>query len=173
MEALSSVPARWLALAGLAAALLIVPTASARSAASIKGVGAGKLIGGVAEFELSAHVEDDPTTPENGFGQAKVEFLDFFGTLISHTIDVRCVNPAIIGDRPSARITGVITRSSVPGAVGQAAGVQVSDGGEPSGAPVDSFEFSTTLSPAETTCLIRPPADLPPNVEQGNIVVKL
>lgn len=168
MRPLSRVPRRLLPLAALAAAVLVIPTASAGSAAAIKGVGAGKVGGGLIKFELSAHAEDDDTTPENGFGQVRID-----SETLSLVIDVRCVNPAVVGDRPSARISGVVTRASAPVLVGQVIDVQVADGGEPSGAPVDTFEFSVTLPPAETNCLRQPPADLPPNVEDGNIVVKL
>jgi hypothetical protein len=172
MKALPSVSRRWLALAaGLTAALLIIPTASARSAASIKGVGAGETVFGFTEFELSAHAEADPTTPENGFGQVKIEFPPG-----SFTIDVRCVNADVIVGRPSARISGVITRSTLTGpvlGVGTTAVVSVSDGGEPSSdVPVDGFTFSSGPPPAETVCLGRPGLTLP-NVTQGNIVVKL
>ena len=178
MQALPSVSARWLALAWLAAALLIVPTASAGSAAAIKGVGAGKTSMGFWQFELSAHAEHDPKTPENGFGQLKLEqaaFVDELGVphaAIRHTVDVRCLAPSIIGGRPGARITGVITRSSTPPALGVTIGAVVADGGEPSAAPVDSFDIDHTIPPAETTCYLLPQFDMPPNVEQGNIVVK-
>jgi hypothetical protein len=176
MQPLLRLPRRWLALAALAVAVFVVPTASAGSAAAIKGVGAGKMPFGFVKFELSAHAEDDPSTPENGFGQVKFEV----GTPIpigSVTIDVRCVRAQVgVTGRPNATITGRVTQSTVSGFFrGHTVRVDVSDGGEPaSDLPVDSFQPSTFEDRefAETACLEFLPIDPPPNVEQGNIVVK-
>jgi hypothetical protein len=177
MEPLLRRPRRWLALAALAVAALYVPTASAGSAAAIKGVGAGETSLGFIKFELSAHAEADPTTPENGFGQVKFE-LQTGPQAGSVTVDVRCVT-AQVGStgRPHATISGVVTRSTIPTALfapGTTAEVVVSDGGEPAAdLPVDTFR-PAHLSNAvpETSCLV-PSFDFPPNVTQGNIVVKL
>jgi hypothetical protein len=177
MQALSRIPRRWLALAALATAVLVVPTASAGSAAAIKGVGAGRTDLGFTKFELSAHAERDPTTPEFGFGQVKIE-----APAGSATIDVRCVRAFVtpFTGRPSAVITGVVTRSTFPAPflqVGETAIVEVADGGEPASAvPVDTFrisDFGALFVDAETGCLFRGGFDPPPNVTQGNIVVKL
>jgi hypothetical protein len=175
MKGLPSVSPRWLALAALAAALLVVPTAGAASAASIKGVGAGKTTLGFVEFELSAHVEDDPTTPENGFGQVKVEYP--VGTL---WIDVRCTRVTLDGmGRPTATISGVVIRSSVPGIEPGGPGpprlIFARDGGEPSDAPVDRFAEAFSFNPDPNTACLTTPVniDSTSNVEQGNIVVKL
>ena len=111
---------RCLLLAGLLVAAVLPSSALAKSAASIKGVGAGKTAGDVFQFELSAHAEHKPTTPENGFGQVKVQSATA-GTLY---IDVRCVF-AVAGLNPAepvgnARISGMVTeRSSNPALAGQ------------------------------------------------------
>lgn len=168
MQPLSRVSRRWLALAALAAAVLVVPTASAGSAASVKGVGAGESNLGLEQFELSAHLEDNPTTPETGFGQVKIEQGP--STL---TIDVRCTKVALLAGVPHAYISGVVTRSSDPAFVGRPWFVGVSDGGEPgSQAPVDGFEEATALGDPNTFCQTVS-GFTPPDVTQGNIVVKL
>jgi hypothetical protein len=169
MKALPSISRRWLALAALATAVLVVPTASAGSAASIKGVGAGETDLGFTEFELSAHAEDDPTTPETGFGQVKIERAT--GTL---RIDVRCTRVAFFFDGvPHAFITGVVVRSSDPLiAPGRTWYVAVMDGGEPgSAAPVDRFQDTPFNGDPNTFCQVSLIG--PPNVIQGNIVVKV
>lgn len=166
-----ALPRGWLVLAGLVTAAVLTPLAFAGSAASIKGVGAGETNLGFTQFELSAHVEDDPTTPENGFGQVKVELFNG-----SFAIDVRCVEVSVVAGRPNARISGVITQSTfvVPFGTGQRVLVVVADGGEPaSDVPVDSFTISSAPPASEDTiCLGVFEADVPRNVTQGNIVVK-
>ncbi len=159
-------PRRWLALAALAAAVLIVPTASAGSTASIRGVGAGQTADNFFHFELSAHVENKEDTPETGFGQVHVET----GTLGRVIIDVRCVKVLVVGV-PHAYITGVITEPET--LAGQPADVFVSDGGEPSGdMPVDGFEFALGGGDPNTFCQLVA-GYVPPNVTEGNIVVKI
>jgi hypothetical protein len=163
-------PQRWLALAALAAAVLVVPTASAGSAASIKGVGAGETSAGLTEFELSAHAENDPTTPENGFGQVKIKRAT--GTF---TIDVRCTRVAILFGPPAADITGVVIRSSDPAVTPGAPWlVLAADGGEPGSAgPVDSFAESGLFNgDVNNFCMAGQVGVGTPNVTQGNIVVK-
>jgi hypothetical protein len=137
------------------------------------GTGAGKTSPlGFVHFELSAHER-----PTGDFGQVSVRTTT--GDL-SFKIEVTCVNLNALQPTGGAGfIQGVVTQASpVSNVAGIAVGhrhlIAITDGGEPSSiAPVDSFYDIIPDPFAPNTCKLMPFTATVPNVEQGNVNIKL
>jgi hypothetical protein len=137
------------------------------------GTGAGRANFGLVHFELSAHER-----PTGDFGQVSLRASLPAGE-VSYKVQVTCVNlhpfPSTAG---AGLIQGVVTQvSPVPNfamiAVGDRHLTLISDGGEPSStAPVDSF-FDVPDPQPSLSCKGNPFTATVPNVEQGNVNIKL
>jgi hypothetical protein len=151
-----------------------LPSATLAHGADTYGVGGGKgdLFGGafLFTFNLSAH----DSGPQGDFGHVGGTLTDSAGNKFSYRMDVDCVAiPSLFGG-DSASISGIVKKASGTTtffdiAPGDRLLVGVVDGGNPKDRPVDSFVFTKTKSPdCEQTGI----SIFPPNVTQGNVVIK-
>lgn len=151
--------------------------AAAGNGADTKGVGGGWVTNFVpgtspkyAHFSFSAHSD-----PSGDFGQAKFRITDQLGFPLDVTTDVDCLNVFAIPTRGNgAWFSGLVTAVDDPTgltlvAKGDRILYLIFDGGNPSTGMVDLFDPRQV--PSATDCRAMIPADEPPNVTQGNIVI--
>jgi len=152
--------------------------AAAGNGADTKGVGGGwvtNFIPGTtpkyAHFSFSAH-----SGPNGDFGQAHFRITNQLGFPLDVTTDVDCLNVFPVPTRGNgAWFSGLVTAVDDPTGMnlisnGDRILYLIFDGGNPSTGMVDLFDPHKDVS-GVVDCNTLTPADEPPNVTQGNIVI--
>jgi hypothetical protein len=170
-------------LGGAAAVLLVggligalsLPGAAFAQGADVYGVGGGKgnfVAAGVARFTFDLSAHDYDAGPNGDFGHVGGTLTDPAGNTVSYRMVVDCVAiPNLFGD---ASISGIVTKTSGSGfeiTPGARLFVGAHDGGNPSNRPVDWFAVAE-VSSIFANCDLFAFVAIPPNVTQGNIVIK-
>jgi hypothetical protein len=152
----------------------LLPGAALAQGADTYGVGGGKAqfegVPFLFTFNLSAH----DGGPQGDFGHVGGTITDGAGNKLSYWMDAKCVAINGIFVPATASIFGTVKKASgsttfFDFAPGDSLFVGVQDGGNPKNRPVDFFAFSETGGNLDCD---RSGLVGPPNVTQGNIVVK-